>query len=197
MTSVDLAVLALMFLSGLLAFSRGLVREVLSIGAWLGAAVIAMSFLPALRPFLEPYMPSPEWTDPAGYIILFVVSLIVLSLIAKTIGGAVRSSAIGGIDRTLGLVFGLARGAALAVVAYIIACMVIPPDRWPEPVLESRSLPYIYTGAEWVARQIPQEYRPAISAPPPSRQAELNGILNVSPVGRAIGPPNRGNPQHD
>lgn len=191
MTSVDLAVLAVMFLSGLLAFSRGLVREVLSIGAWLGAAVIAISFLPAVRPLLEPYMPSSEWTEPAGYILLFMVSLIVLSLIAKTIGGAVRSSAIGGIDRTLGLVFGLARGAVLAIAAYIVACLAIPPDRWPEPVLESRSLPYIYTGADWVARQIPQEYRPAILPPPPARQTALGGILNASPTGRAIDPPIR------
>ena len=132
MTTVDLAVLGVMFLSALLAFSRGLVREVLSIGARLGAAVVAITFLPNIRPLLEPYMPSPEWVDPAGYIVLFLVSLIVFSLIAKTIGGAVRSSAIGGVDRTLGLVFGLARGAALAVAAYIVAAMVTPPDHWPE-----------------------------------------------------------------
>ena len=180
-----------MFVSGLLAFSRGLVREVLSIGAWLGAAVIAITFLPAVRPLLVPYMPSPEWIDPAGYIVLFLVSLIVLSLIAKTIGGAVRSSAIGGIDRTLGLLFGLARGAALSVVVYIVACMAIPPDRWPEQVLESRSLPYIYTGALWVARQIPQEYRPEVPPPPPTRQTAMDGILKTSPVGRAIDPPLR------
>jgi membrane protein required for colicin V production len=196
MTSVDLAVLGVMFLSGLLAFSRGLVREVLSIGAWIGAAVVAITFLPAIRPLLVPYLPSAEWIDPAGYIILFLVSLIVLSLIAKTIGGAVRASVIGGIDRGLGLLFGLARGAALAVVVYIVACMAIPPDRWPEPVLESRSLPYIYTGALWIARQIPQEYRPEVPRPPPSRQTAMDGILKASPMGRAIDPPIRRNPPH-
>ena len=195
MTTVDLVVLGVMFLSGLLAFSRGLVREALSIGAWLGAAVVALTFLPNVRPWLEHYMPSPEWTDnerdPAGYILLFLVSLIVFSLIAKTIGGAVRSSAIGGIDRTLGLVFGIARGAALAVAAYIVASMVTPPDHWPEPVLESHALPYIYTGAVWAARQIPQEYRPSVPPPPPARQTALDGILNTSPSGRAIDPPLR------
>jgi membrane protein required for colicin V production len=189
MTTVDLAVLGVMFLSALLAFSRGLVREVLSIGAWLGAAVVAITFLPNIRPLLEPYMPSPEWVDPAGYIVLFLVSLIVFSLIAKTIGGAVRSSAIGGVDRTLGLVFGLARGAALAVAAYIVAAMVTPPDHWPESVLESHSLPYIYSGATWVAQRIPQEYRPSVPPPPPARQTALDGILNTSPSGRAIDPP--------
>ena len=76
-------------------------------------------------------MPSPDWDDPVSFIIVFLVSLIVLSLIAAAIGSAVRASAIGGVDRTLGLVFGLARGAALAIVAYIFACMAVPPDRWP------------------------------------------------------------------
>ena len=189
MTSVDLAVLGVMILSGLLAFSRGLVREVLSIGAWRGAAVIAMAGLPRIRPLLEPYVPSPEWTDPAGYIILFLVSLIILSVIAKAIGGAVRSSVISGIDRSLGLLFGLARGAVLAVAVYIVACLAIPPDRWPQPVLESRLLPYIYSGAEWAARQIPQEYRPTVLAPPPSRQTALGGLLKASPIGRASDPP--------
>jgi membrane protein required for colicin V production len=191
MTSVDLAVLVVMVLSGLLAFSRGLIREVLSIGAWLGAAAVAMAGLPMIRPLVQPYVPAPEWTDPAGYIILFLISLIVFSLIAKAIGSAVRSSVISGIDRTLGLVFGLARGAVLAIAVYIVACMAVPPDRWPDPVLESRSLPFIYTGAEWAARQIPKEYRPQVPPPPPSRQAALDGILKTSPTGRASDPPLR------
>jgi membrane protein required for colicin V production len=196
MTSLDLVVLGVMFLSALIAFMRGLVREVLSIGAWIGAAAVAMELLPMVHPLLNPYMPSPEWTDPAGYILLFLISLIVFSLIAKTIGGMVRSSAIGGIDRTLGLVFGLARGAALAIAAYIVATWLVPVDHWPEPVLESRSLPYIYTGADWAARQIPQEYRPQVPPPPPARQTALDGILKVSPVGRAIDPPLRRNSPH-
>jgi membrane protein required for colicin V production len=189
MTSVDLALLGVMILSGLLALSRGLVREILSIGAWLGAAATAMAVLPRIRPLVAPYVPSPEWTDPVGYIVIFLVSLITLSVIAKAIGGAVRSSVISGIDRTLGLLFGLARGAALAVAVYIVAGLAIPPDRWPQPVLESRSLPYIYSGAEWAARQIPQEYRPQVLPPPPSRQTALGGLLKASPTGRASDPP--------
>ena len=191
MTSVDLALLGVMIVSGLIAFMRGLVREVLSIAAWLGAAAVALTMLPTIRPWIAPYMPSPEWTDPAGYIILFVISLIVFSLIAKTIGGLVRASAISGIDRSLGLLFGLARGVVLAIAVYIVACMAIPPDHWPPSVLESRSLPYIYTGAAWVARQMPPEYQPAVPPPPPSRQTALNGILSASPTGRAIDPPLR------
>jgi len=196
MTAVDLVVLGVVFLSALIAFMRGLVREVLTIGAWVGASAVAIAFVPAVRPLLGPYMPSPEWIDPAGYIMLFLVSLIVFSLIAKAIGGAVRGSVIGGIDRTLGLLFGVARGAALAVAAYIFACMAVPPEHWPEPVLESRSLPYIYSGAVWLARLIPAEYQPAVPPPPPARQTAVDGILKTSPTGRAIDPPLPRNPPH-
>jgi membrane protein required for colicin V production len=191
MTSVDLLVLGVMMLSALIAFMRGLVREVLSIAAWLGAAAVSVSFLPMIRPMISPYVPSPEWTDPAGYVILFLVALIVFSLVAKTIGGAVRASAIGGIDRSLGLLFGLARGAVLAIAVYIVGGMAVPPERWPAQVLDARSLPLIFKGAEWVVRQIPVEYRPKVEPLPPSRQASLDGILNASPTGRAIDPPIR------
>jgi membrane protein required for colicin V production len=190
MTAVDLGVLGVMLVSGLLAFSRGLVREILSIGAWVGAAVVALEFLPAVRPLIEPHLPSPEWTDPAGYILLFLVSLIVFTLIAKTIGGMVRGSAIGGVDRTLGLVFGFARGAVLAVVAYILGSMAIPVDRWPDSVLDARSLPYIYNGADWTVRQLPPEYQPKLQ-PPPSRTAAVQPILSTTPTGRAVDPPLR------
>ena len=164
MTSVDLLVLGVMLLSALIAFMRGLVREVLSIAAWLGAAAVSVSFLPMIRPMISPYVPSPEWTDPAGYVILFLVALIVFSLVAKTIGGAVRASAIGGIDRSLGLLFGLARGAVLAIAVYIVGGMAVPPERWPAQVLDARSLPLIFKGAEWVVRQIPVEYRPKVDS---------------------------------
>ena len=82
--------------------------------------------------------------------------------------------------------------AALAVVAYIIGSQVTPPERWPAQVLESRSLPYIYNGAVWAARQIPQEYQPQVPPPPPvGKQAALNAILTTSPTGRASDPPIR------
>jgi membrane protein required for colicin V production len=191
MTSVDLILLGILFLSALVGFVRGLVREVLSIAAWVGAAAVAIAFLPAVRPLLSGWMPSPEWVDPTGYIVLFIVSLIVFSLIARAIGNVVRTSAISGVDRTLGLVFGLARGAVLAIAAYIVAGMAVPVDHWPEQVLESQSLPYIYVGAEWAVRRIPPEYQPPVYKPPPSRQTALEGILNASPTGRAIDPPIR------
>ena len=154
MTSADLIFLGLMVLSALFSFLRGFVREVLSLVAWGGATVAAVTYAPTARPTVAQWVPSPDWAEPAAYILVFVVSLILLSLIAKVVGGAVRSSAIGGVDRSLGMLFGLARGAGLAIVAYIVAGMAVPIDHWPAQVLESRALPFIYDGAVWVVRWV-------------------------------------------
>ena len=140
MTWVDLVVFAVLAISALLAFMRGLVREVLGLGAWVGAVAAAVWTLPYARPRFQEWLGTSPWIDPVAFGVVLLVTLIVLLLISRWIGALVRASPIGGIDRTLGLVFGLVRGAALVILAYIATGMVIPLERWPEPVLEARSL---------------------------------------------------------
>jgi len=113
----------------------------------------------------------------------------VLMLVARLIGRLVRGSPLGGIDRTLGLLFGLARGAALVILAYIVAGMVVPLDHWPTPVLQARALAPAYAGARWAVRQLPVEYRPRLYAPPPGRQTSAESLLRATPQGRAVGKP--------
>jgi membrane protein required for colicin V production len=188
MTWLDLAVLGVLAVSALLAFMRGLVREVLGVGAWAGAAAFAVWGLPTVRPLLTSRLPA-EWIDIAGAGGLFLVSLIVLLMVSHYVSRAVRASALGGVDRSLGLVFGLARGAALVVIAYIVGQWVLPVERWPAPVLEARSLPLAYDGAIWARDRLPENYRPKIEPPPASREATADALLRATPVGRATGKP--------
>ncbi len=188
MTWVDLAVFGFLLISGLLAFVRGFVREVLGVGAWVGSVAIAFFSLPTMRGVVRNWIPQPEWVDPASFIVVFIVSLIVLTLIARTIGGLVRRSALGGVDRTLGLLFGLARGAAVIIVAYMIGQMVYPIERWPDVVLEARTLTPVYEAARWVRDQVPEPYRPHTLEPPPAgRRATAEALLHANPQGRATG----------
>jgi membrane protein required for colicin V production len=190
MTWVDLVVFGFLLVSGLLAFARGLVREVLGIGAWVGSIAVAFFGLPMMRDVVRNWLPSPEWIDPVSFIVVFLISLIILTLIARGIGGLVRGSALGGVDRTLGLVFGLARGAAVVVVAYIIGQMVFPVERWPDVVLDARTLTPTYQAAKWVREQLPEDYRPhALDPPPAGRQATAEALMRANPQGRATGKP--------
>jgi membrane protein required for colicin V production len=186
---VDLVVLAVIAISAMLAFMRGLVREVMGIGAWVGAAVVAVWAGPELEPKIRTLLGANDISMPVAYVVAFVVALILLSIVAGMIGGIVRGSILGGIDRTLGVLFGLARGALLVVAAYITAGLVVAPERWPDPVRQARALPYAYQGAVWLAGQVPPQYRPKIAEPPPGRETRAADLLHVPAQGRATARP--------
>ena len=187
MNWVDVAVLVVIAFSGMLGFWRGMVREVFGLAAWVGAAFAAAFFFSQFQGIARRAIANPDVADPVAFGAIFLVVLIVLSIVARLLGGAVRSSALGGLDRTLGLVYGLARGGALAVGAYIIAGAVQPVDQWPDQVLEARTLPSIYLGAAWVAQRLPDEYRPTLAVPPAGRTTGSADLLRANPVGRALG----------
>jgi len=187
MTWVDLVVLGVLAVSALLAFMRGLVREVLGLGAWVGAVLAAIWAMPLARPRFEAWLGTAPWVEPLTFGVLFVITLIVLMILSHWISALVRRSPLGGIDRTLGLVFGLLRGAALIVLAYIATGMVIPVDRWPAAVLEARALPVAYQGAHWVWERLPEKWRPQVYPPPPGRQATAEDLLHATPQGHALG----------
>ena len=189
MTWVDLVVLGVLAVSALLAFMRGFVREVLGIGAWVAAVLVAIWAFPYARPQFREWLGTPDLVDPVTFAVVFIVTLLVLLLICHWIGALVRGSVLGGVDRTLGLVFGLVRGAALVVFAYIAAGLVVPVDRWPDPVLHARSLPVAYAGAAWAAAQLPPDYRPKLQPPPAGRQTTAEDLLRATPVGRATNRP--------
>ncbi len=190
MNWVDLAVLGVLALSGLLAVMRGLVREVLGIGAWVLAGLVASPYglFPFVQPWVRQQFADQTTADLIAFGGIFAIAIVVLSLTASAFSDAVRGSALGGLDRTLGLVFGLARGAALVAAVYIIACTAVLPDQWPLPVLEARSLPLAHRGAVWLAGQLPEAYRPAIAPPPAGRAATAAALLQPTPAGRARGP---------
>ena len=193
MNWVDLVMLAVLALSALLAFMRGLVREVLGVAAWVLAALVASPYgvFPMVQPWVRQQFPDPTTADIVAFGTVFLIVLIVLWLIAGIIARTVQDSALGGLDRTLGLVFGLARGAALLAVAYILVGMAIPVANWPEPVIEARALPLVHRGATWIAEQIPPTYRPAVTAPPAGRPTTAASLLQSQPTGRAGARPAR------
>ena len=163
MTWVDGVVLAVLLVSAGLAFFRGLVREVLGVGAWAGAIVAGIYAEPQVQPLIAPHV-EPAWLA-TGLAVgaVFLVVLVVLKLIIAWLAGFVRRSVLGGVDRALGMVFGLARGAFVVVAAYILGGLGLPAaDRWPEPVRHARALPYAADGARWLVGQLPEDLRPRL-----------------------------------
>lgn len=188
MNLVDLIVLAVIAVSALLGLSRGFVREILGLGSWLLAGYGALRFGPALLPFMNRTLDNPDIAGIAAYGTAFILLLIVLSLLSNMVGSVVRVSALGGLDRTLGLLFGMARGAIVLIAAYILGGVVLPhAESWPPQIRQARTIPLLYDGAFWASGFLPPQYRPTIAAPPGDTTTSAD-LLQVSPEGRALGP---------
>ncbi|HTQ70920.1 MAG TPA: CvpA family protein [Acidocella sp.] len=183
MTWVDAVVLGVLALSALFSMVRGFVREVLGVGAWIGAFVASMKFYGPVQPYIASLLPKglAHFAIYGAMAAVFLVVLIILSLVSGLIGGLVRESALSSLDHSLGIVFGLARGAVIICLAYIALGMAEPAPAWPEPVVNARFLPLAYQGANWLAGLLPKPYQPKIQ-PLPSPQPPPADKLMQQPV---------------
>lgn len=155
MNPVDLAVLAVIALSAVFAFARGFVRETLSIVAWVGAALITLYGFRSVEGIVARFVTTPllaELTAGAG---VFLAALIVLTILTGSLAGLVQSSALSPIDRTLGLIFGVVRGAVLVSVAYFVIDITLPPNDRPAWLSDARSQPLLAEGAGMLRRVLP------------------------------------------
>lgn len=169
MNWVDAVLIGVIVVSAAVAYFRGLVREVLSLGAWIGAAAAAFFARPQILPHVQTWLEPPMVADIVGTGTVFLVVLIILKIITNMIADRVQDSMLGGVDRVLGLAFGAARGAVVLVVAYILAGMFAPDSTaWPEPVKQARSIGIVAETAKRVVEMVPEAYRPRlVDAPGP------------------------------
>ncbi len=188
MNLVDVVVLAILALSALAGLSRGLVREVLGVAAWAGAGYVAFRYGPDLLPAAHGYISDSSFAQAATYIVAFVAALTVFSIAASMLGRMARAPGLGGLDRSLGLVFGLARGALIVVAAYIVGGWLLPAESWPLKVREARCLPFVHEAAVWATGFLPAADRPTLAAPPEPRQATAAELMRAPASGRATGP---------
>lgn len=168
MSWVDLLILAVPLLSALVGLMRGFVREALGLCAWIGAAFLATMLYPALLPTARRLIGDDAVADPVAFLVVFAVLLIAFLLLASALGGLVRGSLLGGLDRLAGIAFGLARGFAVLAIAYLVAVPLYPPADWPGPLRNSRSLPYIRHGAVLVTAWLPARVRSILRPDPVS-----------------------------
>lgn len=141
-TILDGIVLAVVLLSAVLAMMRGFLREVLSIGSWIAAAAGAYFLYPTFLPFAQQYITEEVFATAAVIGVLFFLVLIIVSYLTMKLSDVVADSAIGPLDRTLGFLFGAARGVLLFVIATLFFNFFIPenPPQW---VADSRSKPIL------------------------------------------------------
>lgn len=159
-TLFDGILIALMLVSGILAMIRGFSREVLSVASWVVAALAALYFYSALSPTVGSYTSaisdSKVVADIASAAIIFLITLIIVSLLTMRIADFIVDSKIGALDRTLGFVFGAARGALLVVVGLLFFNWLVPQGQ-PGWIANAKSKPMLESIGEGIVQMLPDD----------------------------------------
>jgi membrane protein required for colicin V production len=155
---LDIFLIVVMLISGLLAMVRGFMREVLSIVAWVAAAGAAFYATPKLLPYATQYFGGwNEWVV-KGIVVggVFLATLIIVSIFTVRLSDKILDSRIGALDRSLGFLFGLARGLIIVVVAFVFFNWLVPQKSQPEAIKNARSRVVLQGTGDWLESLLPE-----------------------------------------
>ncbi len=152
-TLVDGGVALLVLISGVLAYSRGFLREIMAILGWVVAAIAAFFLatraeplvkeIPLLSDFLGE---SCELSIIAAFAIVFAVALVIVSIFTPLFSSAVQRSALGGIDQGFGFLFGVLRGLVLVAIALVVYDRIVLNE--PVPLIDDSQTARIFADVQ-------------------------------------------------
>jgi membrane protein required for colicin V production len=154
----DIGVIAILLVSALLAYARGFVHEVLSIIGWGGAILATFYGFPYLQPYARELIPMQLAADLTAGVVIFIFTLVFLSMMTRSVSKKVQDSALNALDRALGFLFGLARGALIVVIAYIGLELVMPKHKQPAFIQSARSMELIEPARKELLKLLPDRY---------------------------------------
>ena len=117
---LDIGIIAVILLSAVIGFFRGLVREILSLLGWIISLWAAWVHAPRVAGLFASFITSPDVQKAAAFVSLFLICLVLIAVISHFICRIINGSALKSMDRTLGIVFGALRGVLLVAVFSIL-----------------------------------------------------------------------------
>ena len=156
-TMLDGILLLVVLISAVLAMIRGFTREVFSVGSWIAAAAVAYFFWDDVLPYVQRYIDDKNISLGVTIAGLFFVTLLIVSIITMRISDFVLDSRAGPLDRTLGFVFGAARGLVLVIIAVLFLNFFIAKERQPEWIAMATSKPWLDSLGQDLMNRLPDD----------------------------------------
>jgi membrane protein required for colicin V production len=153
MSWIDYSFLFIFGVSVAISLMRGFVRESLSLLSWIISFWIANSFADPLAGLLEGIIEAPSLRLIVSFIALFVISMLLAAAASNLVVDLVDRAGLSGTDRSIGVIFGLARGYVIAVILVILMGLTpMPQDDWWQ---DSYFMPFFQSSAEWARDWLP------------------------------------------
>ncbi|MBR1605759.1 MAG: CvpA family protein [Alphaproteobacteria bacterium] len=162
LNNLDVIILIIVAISGLIALSRGLIKEVLSIIGWVLSGFAVVWLLPYMTPITAQYVSSGLIAGILSAIFILILFMIIWIIISESLIGKIRGSKLSSIDRVLGLFFGIMRAFLIIILINILVSWCMPPEKQPEVMQKSKYFQIAGDFAKPIENLIPQETLDAI-----------------------------------
>lgn len=131
MNSFDYIILAILGASGLVGFVRGLIKELMSLVAYIAAFMAALWWGPQAAGWLDGLIDNSLLRSAVAYAVVFILTLLGVGLINMALSALIAHTGLSPADHGLGMVFGLARGAVFILILVIVAGYTqLPAEPW-------------------------------------------------------------------
>ncbi|WP_320824695.1 CvpA family protein [Reinekea sp.] len=150
MILIDWVIVGILIVSSLISIQRGFTKEAMSLASWIAALLIARLFSDKLAVLLTGWLANDVHRYTAAFVILFIVTLIVGALINHLLGEFVRMTGLTGMDRVLGVVFGLLRGLVIVVAILALGRLFALDQFWQDSIV----VPYFEPVIRWTGENI-------------------------------------------
>ncbi|SDJ37825.1 CvpA family protein [Billgrantia gudaonensis] len=137
LTWIDWLFLAVLAVSTLAGVMRGLVREALGLAAWITALLAARLLAEPVADLLSGVIDSPDGRLVLAFVVVILGVVLLCGVIIRMIHAAVEWVGMGLFNRLAGAAFGVARGAAILVLATILISLtpLVQLQAWQEAEL--------------------------------------------------------------
>lgn len=179
LTSLDIIVILLVGAGLVFGFLRGFVFEILSLLAWFMAIIALRYFHEPVREWLVGPVGTVAGASVLAFALVFGIVFIAGKLASRRVGGRVRKSVVGPVDRVLGSGFGALKGLIGATLLYLAANLVYDTI-WgraaerPEWMAQSRTYPLLHASGEAIVDLVEARRGPA-----PEEEAEADNAQNA------------------
>jgi membrane protein required for colicin V production len=156
MTAFDYAVLTIVGLSVIFSVMRGMIKEVLSILGWVAAFYVGRTYTSQLLPMMPADIPSESLRILAAFLVLFLATLLLSTLLAIAISTVFKKIGLGWLDRLLGAFFGMFRGLLIICILVFLAGLTeLPKDaRWKNAMFSSPIEALVISMLPWLPEGI-------------------------------------------
>jgi membrane protein required for colicin V production len=154
-TAFDYAVMAVIGLSALRGAWRGLIGEIFGLIGWIAAFIVACRYVDRVVPFIPANWPGGALTQWLIAFALVVIAVVLVASVANALlSRIVQVSGLSGVDRSLGMMFGLVRGVVLVLILVVLAGLTELPqqDFWRKALLR----PYTEQGVHELKPLLPE-----------------------------------------